>query len=97
MSISKFTDPQNDLTYSANVKYVQKNLISAIGLPKPFIDFQNQMKSRYFFGIFGSIERVRVSTQDQNNQKYTKKFDLNVFVTYKDELSASLAFLALDN
>lgn len=76
-------------------RMVKKNLLYIIGVPLGFKKILSELYSDQFFGHYGEVESICVIKDNkQSGRKKPEKF-INLYVTYKDELSSTLALICL--
>ena len=87
-----FFTPQNFHYYSKQ-RIIQKNLVHFLGFPDSIFD-ENILSSKEYFGQFGKITKIMISSK---NDEISKKKSNSAYITFSNKEEASYAILSVDS
>lgn len=71
-------------------------MLYVVGIPSVFLENVAILSGAQFFGNFGKVVSINVTSHSQGKEKAGKKAICSAFVTYEDHYSAALAILSMD-
>ena len=77
----------------SKIRIIKKNLVHAHGFPSNLANIEKLSQVEYF-GQYGNIKKILLSSKTNTG---TNKKTFSIYVTYSNEVEASLAILAVDS